>query len=67
MELKWQETKPSAPCVFVTKYSGDYYIWRFVDISTSDGTYLGWCTETGAEWDDISDCNFDQYLVLEWL
>ena len=29
--------------------------------------YLSWQTEDGDEWDEISECDFDEYLVLEKL
>jgi len=29
--------------------------------------YLGWFTNDGDEWDDIGECDFEEYLILEKL
>ena len=29
--------------------------------------YLVWTNQDGDEWDDINECDFDEYLILEIL
>ena len=69
---EWTKEKPNKPCVFMTRVWNnhlkifDYNIWRLIKTdSTEDDTwYLGWYTEGGEEWDDYSDCNFDEYKII---
>jgi hypothetical protein len=79
----WQKEKPDYACIFVTKHNSEYNIWRFAweqgeptdeDIKNlKEGEeetrfyYLAWLTQDGDEWDDISECDFDEYLILEKL
>ena len=69
----WIKEKPTTPCVFVTRVWNnhlkiyDYNIWRLITTngeSLESPTYLGWYTEGGDEWDDYSDCNFDEYKII---
>ena len=72
-ELRWTTERPDFACVFASKRRDEYQIWRFcweMDESTTDdeyGYYLAWTTNEGDEWDEIEDCDFDEYLVLEIL
>ncbi len=74
--------RPNFACIFVTrhdyknKYKDKYYynLWRLEwipgDDEDDDNTiyyYLAWLDSDGNEWDDISECNYDEYLVLEKL
>lgn len=56
-----------------------YNLWRF-EWAVGEGEpitedydeytkfyYLAWCNGDGDEWDDIADCDFDDYLVLQRL
>ena len=73
----WTQQKPDYACIFVTKHSGEYNIWRFCweigeppEDATDDDTiywYLAWTNQDGDEWDDIAECDFDEYLILEIL
>jgi hypothetical protein len=69
--LCWTKQKPDKPCVFLTRIwdkkleKYDYYVWRFEKAECNGEWYLAWLTEDGEEWDDISECNFDEYLILE--
>ena len=74
----WTQQKPDYACIFVTKHSGEYNIWRFCweigeppeDETDTDETvywYLAWTNQDGDEWDDIAECDFDEYLILELL
>ena len=66
-----QKEKPSKPCVFLTRAWNDrlqkynYDIWRFEWVEFDDKRYLAWLTEDGEEWDDIKECNFDEYFIIE--
>lgn len=74
MKLFWNKIKPNAPCVFVTRYKyknvWDYQIWLldWVTDGGSDGSYLGWFTIDGDEWDCYDDLilSNNQVKVLEW-
>lgn len=67
----WQKERPNKPCVVMTRVWNknleiyDYNIWRFEKIDCDGGWYLGWLTEDGEEWDDINDCHFDEYCIIE--
>lgn len=70
----WTKEKPTTSCVFMTRVWDDhlkiydYNIWRLITTngeSLESPTYLGWYTEDGDEWDDYSDCNFDEYKIIE--
>ena len=67
----WQKERPTKPCVVMTRVWNkrlgiyDYNIWRFEKVDCDGGWYLGWLTEDGEEWDDIKDCNFDEYCIIE--
>lgn len=74
----WTQQKPDYACIFVTKHSSEYNIWRFCweigeppeDATDTDDTvhwYLAWTNQDGDEWDDIAECDFDEYLILEIL
>ena len=74
----WTQQKPDYACIFVTKHSSEYNIWRFCweigeppeDAIDTDETvywYLAWTNQDGDEWDDIAECDFDEYLILEIL
>ena len=76
--MEWQKEKPDFACVFVTRYEGEYNLWRFTwekgdppekatDEEETVYWYLAWNTNDGDEWDDINECDFDEYLVLEKL
>lgn len=70
--MNWQREKPDYPCVFVSRYSNKedgnrYTIWRFEFIDVGCDKYLAWLTEDFEEYDDISCCEFDEYLILEKL
>lgn len=69
MELKWTQTKPDFACVFVSRRDDDYHVWQFEWLEGEDDFYfyLGWITDDGEEYDDIADCEFDEYLVLKLL
>jgi len=57
----------------------DYNLWRFdwepgesPEDSSDDNEnviyyYLAWTDGDGDEWDDISECDYDEYLILEIL
>jgi hypothetical protein len=74
--MEWQKEKPDYACVFLTRHNGEYSLWQFVweigeppenEPRTDEESkyyYLAWVTNDGDEWDDIADCNFDEYLVL---
>ena len=72
-KLKWTTSRPEFACVFATKKHDEYNIWRFcweTDESLTGveyGYYLAWTTNEGDEWDEIEDCDFEEYLVLEIL
>ena len=67
--MNWQKEKPNKPCVFISRHKSKllngyhYDVWRLME---SDG-YLGWFTEDGDEYDDYSECNFDEYMIIEEL
>ena len=70
----WTKEKPTTPCVFMTRVWDDtlkiydYNLWRLITTngeSLESPTYLGWYTEGGDVWDDYSDCNFDEYKIIE--
>lgn len=69
----WQIDKPDYACIFLTRQYGYYNLWEFSwEISDNDTQeygdyYLDWTDIDGDEWDDISNCNFDEYLILELL
>ncbi len=77
----WTKDKPDYACVFVTRQKDkhniySYEVWEFrweigeppEDAETETTYYyLAWTDENGEEWDDIKDCNFNEYLVLEIL
>ena len=69
--FNWQKGRPTKPCVFMTRVWDkglgiyDYNIWRFEKVDCDGEWYLGWLTEDGEEWDDINDCNFDEYCIIE--
>ncbi|MCR4330042.1 MAG: hypothetical protein NUV65_05880 [Candidatus Roizmanbacteria bacterium] len=73
----WTKQKPDYACIFVTKNNSEYNIWSFCweigeppESSTDNGTtywYLSWTDKEGYEWDDIAECDFDEYLILELL
>lgn len=79
--LEFTKTKPDFACVFVSKRlcSGynEYAVWQFAwelgeapeDASDDDTLYfyLAWLDQDGDEWDDIAECDFDAYLVLDTL
>lgn len=75
--LSWQKEKPDYACVFLTRYNGEYNIWKFVwelgeppetaEDQESKYYYLAWTDKDGDEWDDIEECTFDEYLILEIL
>ena len=76
--MKWQKEKPDYACTFLTREGGHYTIWHFAwevgeppeDVEYEEYTkyyYLAWLDQDGCEWDDIADCNFDEYLVLQRL
>lgn len=79
LEKLWQKEKPDYACIFVTRSADDYQLWRFEwqvcdppdDVKPEDYDktwyYLAWTTIEGDEWDDIKECNFDEYLVLDLL
>jgi len=68
-ELRWTTKRPDFACVFVTKKHDEYLIWRFCwekDESIMDDEYnyyLAWTTNEGDEWDEIEDCDCEEYLV----
>ena len=65
MENYWTDKRPEIACVFVTRNlyekEYEYNLWRF----EWQSNYLGWLTIDGEEWADISECVFDEYLILE--
>lgn len=81
--LEFTKTKPDFACVFVSKRvcSGynEYAVWQFSwelgeaseDVTDDDGEtlyfYLAWLDQDGDEFDDIAECDFDEYLVLDRL
>lgn len=73
---KWSKEKPDYACIFLTKHNSEYNLWRFcwqIGEPSEDTKgeapywYLAWTDQDGNEWDDISECNFDEYLILEIL
>ena len=73
-ELRWTPSRPEFACVFATKHGTEYDLWQFYwreDKSTAEigacNYYLAWADNNCDEWDEIEDCNFDEYLVLEIL
>lgn len=70
MELQWTKTKPDFACVFVARRGDDYGVWQFEWLHSTDGDllfYLAWLTDDGDEFDDIEECEFDEYLILKLL
>ncbi|MCK9209243.1 MAG: hypothetical protein M0P61_00265 [Ignavibacteriaceae bacterium] len=75
--LLWQKEKPNYACVFLTRYNGEYNLWKFVwepgeppeteHDEESRYYYLAWTDKDGDTWDDIEECTYDEYLVLEKL
>jgi hypothetical protein len=71
--LYWQNEKPMYACVFITKFNGEYNLWKFCwepgehDDEDSIPFYLAWTNIDGDTWDDIEECTFDEYLILEIL
>ena len=81
--MKWIKQKPDFACVFLTrdkKLKGgyDYDLWRLKwiqgeppenskDDENIDYYYLAWFTNDGDEWDDIGECDFEEYLIIEKL
>lgn len=71
--MEWTKQKPDFACIFLTKQKDEYNLWRFqweLSEQTNDESidlYLAWFDNDGGEWDDILDCNFDKYLILEIL
>lgn len=76
---QWVAVKPDYACVFVGKRGDDYSLWEFVwvqsegsdfeaeDFQETENTIhycLAWCDKDGDEYDDIEECNFDEYLVI---
>ena len=63
---------------YKTKGEYNYSIWRFEwqqgeppnNLETDENTayyYLAWNDDDGLEWDDMSGCDYEEYLVLEKL
>jgi hypothetical protein len=83
MEKNWITQKPDYACAFLTRYKfrdkWEYALYRFEwcqgeppeDRSIEDEEtryyYLAWLDNDGEEWDDIAECKFDEYLVIEVL
>ncbi|MFA7360786.1 MAG: hypothetical protein WC139_07090 [Candidatus Kapaibacterium sp.] len=80
VNLSWQKEKPDYACVFLTRYNGvpvEFNLWKFVwELGEPPETaedqeakyyYLAWTDKDGDEWDDIDECTYDEYLVLEKL
>ena len=79
----WQKEKPDYACVFLTRHKDkerfEYDIWEFAwtqgeppedrggDEDETRYYYLAWTDKDGEEWDDIKDCQFDEYLIIEIL
>ena len=67
-KLKWTPLRPEFACVFATKKHGEYQIWRFcweTDESIMDDEYnyyLAWTNGDGDEWDEIEDCDFEEWI-----
>lgn len=78
---QWTTKKPDFACIFVSKKQYvhnnkkeyDYRLWMFaweLAEQTDDNRlslYLTWQEASGGEWDDIDECDFDEYLILELL
>lgn len=77
VKLKFVKERPDFACVFVARRGDDYYIFRFEwrptdyeDIYKKEDIasyYLAWLDNYGIEYDDITECDYDEYLVLEIL
>jgi len=73
INLKWQKERPDYACVFLTKQHEEYDIWMFswelLETDDNLGTEWGlaWLNQYGDLWDEIEECDFDEYLVLEIL
>lgn len=76
----WQKEKPDYACIFVTKHNDTFNSWQFAweqgehdekDLKEGEEEtrfyYLAWLTNDGDGWDDIFECDFDEYLVLQKL
>jgi hypothetical protein len=73
----WQKEKPDYACAFLTRHKWkerfEYDIWMFEwqhgENNDDEKTlyYLAWLDKDGSEWDDIADCNYDEYLIIEIL
>ena len=79
----WIKEKPPYACVFLTRHKYkerfEYDIWEFAwtqgeppgdregDEDETRYYYLAWTDKDGEEWDDIKDCDFDEYLIIEIL
>lgn len=75
-EDAWVAERPGFACVFVGKRGDDYSLWElawtqaegdFDEEDFDNGTIhycLIWTESDGEEYDDIEECNFDQYLVI---
>lgn len=70
VKLKFVKERPDFACVFVARRGDDYHIFRFEWCPTDyeDASYyLAWLDNYGIEYDDITECDYDEYLVLEIL
>ena len=80
--MKWITKRPDYACVFLTRHwnkfrnRNEYNLWRFEWVqgeppeNAKEDTnyyYLAWLTNDWDEWDDIGECDYDEYLVLEKL
>ena len=79
----WQKEKPDYACVFLTRHKykdkHEYDIWEFAwtqgeppedregDEDETRYYYLAWTDKDGEECDNIKDCQFDEYLIIEIL
>ena len=67
--MNWTKEVPNKPCVFLcrSKYKGrwSYSIFRIEWVYCDEGSYLGWLTEDGEEWDDLAELVADEFLIAE--
>ena len=81
--MRGNKEKPDYACVFLTRHKykdkHEYDIWEFAwtqgeppedregDEDETRYYYLAWTDKDGEECDNIKDCQFDEYLIIEIL
>lgn len=78
-QVEVTKVKPDYACVFVGKHGDEFSLWQFAwnlgdppedaddDNEYTMYFYLAWTDNDGNEYDDIAECEFDEYIVLQKL